>query len=120
MDKESRLAEKVLREGQPPGGNEQRRASPVLGDVEKRERVSANSVDEAGTGSLPAVPAPDEALPPQPATIAAVAPAAANGGTRAWLQVLGSFCLYFNTWGKGFPTNSMPYLSIPLWHNIML
>lgn len=22
-----------------------------------------------------------------------------NGGTQAWLQVLGSWCLVFNTWG---------------------
>lgn len=23
-----------------------------------------------------------------------------NGGTTAWLQVLGAFFMYFNTWGK--------------------
>ncbi|KAI0169581.1 major facilitator superfamily domain-containing protein [Hypoxylon sp. FL1284] len=36
------------------------------------------------------------------ASTAAVAPAARtipNSGLTAWLQVLGAFCLYFNTWG---------------------
>lgn len=34
---------------------------------------------------------------PPPHRVAASVP---NGGLQAWLQVAGSFCLYFGTWGK--------------------
>jgi hypothetical protein len=30
-----------------------------------------------------------------------------NSGLLAWLQVAGSFCLYFSTWGKQIPPTSI-------------
>jgi hypothetical protein len=53
------------------------------------ERASS-SASEKETGSrLPAPAAPPAGGPPPPP----------NGGTRAWLQVLGAFFLNINTWG---------------------
>lgn len=44
-------------------------------------------------------PAKEDALPATPATPSSAAPGPPpNGGLQAWLQVLGGFCLFFNTW----------------------
>lgn len=32
-----------------------------------------------------------------------------DGGTTAWLQVLGAFFMYFNTWGKPSRTDVAPF-----------
>lgn len=111
MEGKSRLsAEKESRQGQPLESDEQRPASPAHGDEEKQRDAPAHSVHEASNDLLPSAPSPavgDNALAPQPAVAAVATPTAPNGGIRAWLQVLGSFCLYFNTWGNEAYANSM-------------
>ena len=44
-----------------------------------------------------------------------------DSGFKAWSQVLGAFCLYFNTWGKVRPVHDsmkyakrMPQVSLPV------
>lgn len=32
-----------------------------------------------------------------------------NGGLKAWVQILGAFFLYFNTWGKQILENGVQY-----------
>lgn len=54
------------------------------------DSVSKNGDDSPGSS--------DGAPAPAPAPVPAASPP--NGGLQAWLQVFGSFCLYFNTWGK--------------------
>lgn len=57
--------------------------------------VDINGDSEANAATMekfshPAAPLPSGPTPPPPPP---------NGGTRAWLQVLGAFFLNFNTWG---------------------
>lgn len=52
--------------------------------------------DEDNATSTPEV---QEKLPDGPATASAATPGPPNGGTQAWIQVLCSFLLFFNTWG---------------------
>lgn len=62
----------------------------------------------ASHGNETAMPlSPTTTSPPSPAaptdeksTPAALADGPPDGGLQAWLHVLGSFFLYFNTWGK--------------------
>ncbi|KAK4955869.1 hypothetical protein LTR10_006808 [Elasticomyces elasticus] len=55
-------------------------------DEEKYERDQPNEA-AAQAEAQPTGPAPGGPSPPP------------NGGSQAWLQVLGSWCLFFNTWG---------------------
>ncbi|KAI0024611.1 putative monocarboxylate permease [Xylariomycetidae sp. FL0641] len=59
-----------------------------LDAAEKQEPVPSSTVAPAPSPSAPA-PTPAAGGPGPPP----------NGGTRAWLQVLGAFFLNFNTWG---------------------
>lgn len=57
----------------------------------RRTMEKRHGVDESGTGVLSSdssaiVELERKGLP--------------NGGLKAWLQILGAFFLYFNTWGK--------------------
>ncbi|KAI6891234.1 hypothetical protein KC318_g13913, partial [Hortaea werneckii] len=61
-----------------------------------REPESATSKDEEKeTPPAEAAPEPN-AKPPQPGPPGGPPP---NGGLTAWLQVVGSWMLFFNTWG---------------------
>ncbi|KAJ5964481.1 uncharacterized protein N7479_004357 [Penicillium vulpinum] len=54
--------------------------------------------DKTAESSLPEeATTPQEAIPQEKPTVGPSPPP--NGGTLAWLNVLGSFMLYFNTWG---------------------
>lgn len=86
---------------------------------------NANGKDESDTAAANTSVTTDNSTPLQVGsrdsgttpTIPPAAPAAAsvppppNGGVRAWLQVLGSFCLYFNTWGKSVPSLADPIVA---------
>jgi hypothetical protein len=61
-------------------------------EVEKLEEgnVYAESKGIEAELAVPSLPPPPNNPPP-------------NGGTKAWLQVLGSWMLIFNTWGTSLP-----------------
>lgn len=64
-----------------------------------REPESATSKDEEKeTPPAEAAPEPN-AKPPQPGPPGGPPP---NGGLTAWLQVVGSWMLFFNTWVRDF------------------
>jgi hypothetical protein len=71
--------------------------------LSEKESISRPSTpDAAGEGTAPVVstpsaPSQDKAELKKVASVNDVA-AIPNGGLRAWLQVLGSFFLFFNTW----------------------
>jgi hypothetical protein len=58
-------------------------------DIEKLEDGSSNIVPKDVEAETAAPPAAPPSVDPPP-----------NGGFKAWLQVLGSWMLIFNTWGK--------------------
>lgn len=61
-------------------------AADASGTSDEPARISSSLADDTS-------PTSQETMPSSP-------PSPPNGGARAWLQVLGSFCLYFNTWGE--------------------
>jgi hypothetical protein len=62
----------------------------VDGDIEDQSKESGLEKPSSRQRELSATTAPSNAhLPPPPP----------NGGLKAWLHVLGGFCLFFNTWG---------------------
>jgi hypothetical protein len=61
-------------------------------EVEKLEDGTANASSKEAEPELAPPPPPPHSKPPP------------NGGFKAWLQVLGSWMLIFNTWGTP-PTN---------------
>lgn len=79
-------------------------ARPV--EESRTEQDEYQKVEEAIDSTTPAMSADDEKLPKsQEVPVAAPAatppgmPKQPNGGLDAWLQVLGGFFIYFNTWG---------------------
>lgn len=42
-----------------------------------------------------------------------------NGGSKAWLQILGAFFLYFNTWGKKISRQMQSVLAPSTFVNII-
>jgi hypothetical protein len=64
------------------------------GDEEKAAPYESPEEQQRTDG----VHAPKEDATPAPPPNAGPGPPP-NGGLVAWLQVLGSFCLFFNTWG---------------------
>lgn len=73
-----------------------------MADIKDESDAAAVNASEAGDNSTPisSDPKGDSTSPTTQAVVPSSPQSPPNGGVRAWLQVLGSFCLYFNTWGK--------------------
>lgn len=55
--------------------------------------------------------AKDVSLAREVPPVASAALSMPNGGLEAWLQVVGTFFIYFNTWGKSVRLGSLLHIS---------
>ena len=65
-------------------------------DASSNESLAANDISRQQEGRTGSPSTPDEEKQKPPVASPGPPP---NGGTAAWLQVLGGWMLFFNTWG---------------------
>jgi hypothetical protein len=81
---------------------------PGMGD-KTPQHLAMNITKEPTENS--SSPEDTTSTPPSSGNPVAAPDSIPNQGLRAWMQVVGSFCLYFNTWGKPVKENSVLHLN---------